>query len=60
MRQIFGRARNLAFDMFVFAEMLVYWPVALLIMKPAQWCDRRFGTNMFRGLDRAMRRIADL
>jgi hypothetical protein len=55
-----GRAKNLGLDVLVFAEMLVYWPFALLIMKPAQWLDRRFGTSMFRGLDRAMRRIADL
>jgi hypothetical protein len=55
-----SRAKNLALDILIFAEMLVYWPFALLIMKPAQWFDRRFGTRLFRGLDRAVRRIADL
>ena len=54
------RIGYLALDMLVFAEMLVYWPIALLIMKPAQWCDHRLDTKMFQGLDRAMRRIADL
>jgi hypothetical protein len=60
MTPISERARNLALDALVFTEILLYWSFALLIMKPAQWCDRRFGTSIFPGLDRAMRRIADL
>jgi hypothetical protein len=60
MKAIAERARNLALDAFVFAEILLYWPFALLIMKPAKYCDRCLGTHMFPVLDRAMRRIADL
>lgn len=54
------RAKNLGWDLMVFAEMLLYWPFAVLVMKPAQWLDRRIGTRMFAVLDRAMRSIADL
>lgn len=60
MKAIAERARNLALDALVFAEMLLYWPFALLVMAPARYCDRRFGTKVFPALDRAMRRIADL
>lgn len=60
MTPLSGRARNLALDLLVFTEMLIYWPFALLIMKPAQWIDRRLGINTFRWLDRFVRRIADL
>ena len=55
-----GRIKSLAWDVLVFTEMLIYWPFALLVMKPVQWVDRRFGTSMFRGLDRVVRRIAGL
>lgn len=54
------RAKSLSWDLLVFTEMLLYWPVALGVMKPAQWLDRRLGTSLFPGLDRTMRRIADL
>lgn len=52
--------RHLALDMVVFAEMLLYWPFAVLVMKPVQLCDQRLGTHMFQALDSAMRKIADL
>ena len=53
------RAANLALDFLVFTEIGLYWPFALLAMKPAQWVDRRFGTKVFPALDRVMRSIAD-
>lgn len=53
------RGRNLAGDVLVFGEILLYWPFAVLVMKPAQWFDRRFGTRIFPVLDRTMRWIAD-
>lgn len=54
------RVKNLGWDLMVFAEILFYWPFAVLVMKPAQRFDRRFGTRVFAVLDRIMRSIADL
>lgn len=53
------RSRNLAWDFLVFTEILLYWPFAVFVMKPAQWFDRRFGTRVFPALDRIMRWIGD-
>jgi hypothetical protein len=52
------RLRNLGRDLLVFAEILLYWPFAVLVMLPALWFDRRFGTSFFRPLDRLTREIA--
>jgi len=54
------RARNLAWDFLVFAEIVLYWPFALLVMRPCQRFDRLFGTRIFPLLDKTMRAIADL
>ena len=59
MKPLVERARNLAWDFLVFTEILLYWPFAVLVMKPAQRFDRRFGTTVFPTLDRIMRSIAD-
>jgi len=53
------RGRNLAWDFLVFTEIILYWPFAIFVMKPAQWFDRRFGTKIFPVLDRTVRSIAD-
>jgi hypothetical protein len=50
--------RNLARDLLVFAEILLYWPFAALVMLPARWLDRRLGTSLFQRLDRLTRAIA--
>ncbi len=60
MTRILQRGRNLAWDMLVFAEIVVYWPVAIAVMLPLRRFDRRFGTRLFDRLDRMMRAIADL
>jgi hypothetical protein len=52
------RGRNLAWDLLVFTEIVFYWAFAVLVMKPVQWFDRRFGTQVFRPLDRTTRWIA--
>jgi hypothetical protein len=54
------RVKNLMWDMLIFAEMLLYWPFAIVIMLPIRRFDRRFNTNIFPSLDRLMRAIADL
>ncbi len=54
------QAKNLAWDMLVFAEMVLYWPFALMVMLPLSRLDRWFGTSLFARLDRLMRAIADL
>ena len=51
--------RNLAWDLLVFTEILLYWPFAVLVMRPARWLDRHLGTSIFRRLDRLTRTIAD-
>lgn len=52
------RLRNLSRDLLVFAEILLYWPFAVLVMLPARWLDRRLGTSLFLRLDRRTREIA--
>lgn len=54
------RAKNLAWDMLVFAEIILYWPFALVVMLPLRRFGRRFGFNLFAALDRLMRAIAHL
>ena len=50
--------RNLATDLLVFTEILLYWPFAALVMRPARWLDRHLGTSLFARLDRLTRSIA--
>jgi hypothetical protein len=52
--------KNLAWDMLVFVEILLYWPFAIIIMLPIRGLDRRFGIHVFPALDRVVRAIADL
>ena len=52
--------KNLAWDLVVFTQILVYWPFAILVMLPARWLDRRLGTALFARLDRLVRAIASL
>lgn len=54
------RAKNLAWDMLVFAEIVLYWPFAIMVLLPLRRFDRWFGTHLFAALDRVMRAIADL
>ena len=54
------RARNVGWDFLVFTEMVLYWPFAFLVMRPALRFDRLFGTKIFPVLDKTMRAIADL
>ena len=60
MMQTLERPKNLVWDMLVFAEMVTYWPFAIIVMLPLRRFDRRFGTSLFAALDRLMRAIADL
>jgi hypothetical protein len=60
MTQPLQRAKNLAWDMLVFAEIILYWPFAIILMLPLRHFDRRFGTHIFAALDRLVRSIADL
>lgn len=57
---ILQRARNLVWDFLVFSEIVLYWPFAFLVMRPAQRFDRLCGTTIFPLLDKTMRAIADL
>lgn len=52
------RAKDIALDLLVFLEICLYWPFAVLVMRPALWLDRRLGTALFARMDRLMRRIA--
>ncbi len=45
-------------DLLVFAEILLFWPFAVLVMLPARWVDRRLGTSLFPALDRFTRAVA--
>jgi len=58
MREFAARLRSLGWDLLVFAEILLYWPLAVFVMLPARWVDRRLGTSVFRWLDRLTRAIA--
>jgi len=52
--------KNLVRDMLVFAEIVLYWPFAVIVMLPLRYLDRRFGIHVFPLVDRIVRAIADL
>lgn len=50
--------KRLAWDLWVFTQILLYWPFAVGVMLPARWLDRRLGTALFPRLDRWVRALA--
>lgn len=45
-------------DFILFAQMLIYWLLALVILWPIRLLDQIFGTRVFLFLDRLVRRLA--
>jgi hypothetical protein len=49
---------NFLRDIFFFAQMLVYWPIAFVLLKPLWWIDKMTGAGYFRHIDRFIKKIA--
>jgi hypothetical protein len=45
-------------DIFFFFQILVYWPLALILLKPLWWIDKISGAGYFRYLDKFIKKIA--
>ncbi len=45
-------------DLFFFIQILLYWPFAILILKPLWWIDRITGAGFFKYIDRLVKKIA--
>jgi hypothetical protein len=45
-------------DLFFFIQVLLYWPLALLVLKPLWWIDRIAGAGFFKYIDRFIKKIA--
>jgi hypothetical protein len=54
MKKILG----LLSDLFFFIQILLYWPLAFLVLKPLWWIDRITGAGFFRYIDRFIKKIA--
>jgi hypothetical protein len=45
-------------DLFFFVQVLLYWPIAFIILKPLCWIDRITGAGFFKYIDRFVKKIA--
>ena len=52
------RFKNILQDLFFFLQMLVYWPIAFLLLKPLWMIDKKTGAGYFKYIDRLIRKIA--
>jgi hypothetical protein len=52
------RIKNILLDMFFFLQILVYWPIAFILLRPLWWIDKRTRSGYFKYLDRLIKKIA--
>jgi hypothetical protein len=52
------RVTNLLSDLFFFIQIILYWPVAFILLKPLWWLDKKTGAGLFRYVDRFIKKIA--
>ena len=45
-------------DLFFFIQVLFYWPLAIIVLKPLWWIDRITGAGFFKYIDRFIKKIA--
>lgn len=45
-------------DLFFFIQVLFYWPLAFIVLKPLWWIDRITGAGFFKYIDRFIKKIA--
>jgi len=50
--------RNIFLDLFFFLQVLFYWPLAMLLLKPLWWIDKKTGLGYFKYLDKMIKNIA--
>jgi hypothetical protein len=50
--------KNILNDIFFFLQILIYWPIALLFLKPLWWIDKKTGAGYFKFIDRLIKKIA--
>jgi hypothetical protein len=49
---------NLFLDLLFFIQVLIYWPMVLIILKPLKWIDKRTNAGFFIFIDRFIRKLA--
>jgi hypothetical protein len=52
------RVENILLDVFFFIQILVYWLIAFLLLKPLWWLDKKTGAGYFEHLDTLIKKIA--
>ena len=52
------KIKNLLYDLYFFLQILIYWPIAVLFLKPLWWIDKKAGWGYFRYLDKLIKKIA--
>jgi len=52
------KIRNILTDLLFFVQIIIYWPLALLLLKPLWWIDKRTKSGYFKYLDKFIKRIA--
>lgn len=50
--------KNILRDLFFFIQILFYWPVAWLLLKPLSWIDKKTNAGYFKHLDKWIKIIA--
>jgi hypothetical protein len=45
-------------DLFFFFQILLYWPVAFLVLKPLWWIDKKTNAGYFKYIDQLIKKIA--
>lgn len=52
------KIKNILTDLFFFLQLIIYWPLAFLLLKPLWWIDKRTKAGYFKFIDRLIKRIA--
>jgi hypothetical protein len=53
-----NRIKNILLDLLFFIQIIFYWPIAFIILKPLWWLDKKTGAGYFTYLDRLIKKIA--
>jgi len=53
-----NKMKNMFLDFFFFLQVLFYWPLAMLLLKPLWWIDKKTGLGYFKYLDKMIKNIA--
>jgi len=52
------KIKNILTDLLFFIQLIIYWPLALFLLRPLWWIDKRTRAGYFKYIDRFIKRIA--